>query len=349
MNAAPAQRESIFSSAIRVFCKMFFGLFGIFIAIFAFSFIYSSFSPSPLLESKTTLSLLPDAEGKRELLPMTSPVILQINIHGVIGDPQKIDSEIMQHVLLDSRSGLLADNRVKGILLHFNTPGGTVVDSDDIYRMLNEYKERYKIPIYGYVDGLCASGGMYIASAADKMFAGPASIIGSVGVVIGPFFNIYDFMGKVGLQARTITAGIDKDEFNPTRPWREGEGTSIKVITDFMYRRFVDVVAAARPQMDKQKLMQDYGAHVFDCVTAEKLGYIDHAMTSRDAALKELLVAANIGPGHSYQVVSLTPKNPWISEIVSGKSPLFSGKIEHTFETLPLRVREQPCYLYRYE
>jgi protease IV len=234
-------------------------------------------------------------------------------------------------------------------LLHFNTPGGTVVDSDDIYRMLNEYKERYKVPIYGYVDGLCASGGMYIASSTDKMFAGPASIIGSVGVVIGPFFNIYDLMGKIGLQARTITSGIDKDEFNPTRPWREGEGTSIKTITDFMYRRFVDVVTKARPQMDKTKLVQEYGAHVFDCVTAEQLGYIDYAMSSRDAALKELVIAANIESGQSYQVVSLTPKNAWLSGLVSGKSPLFSGKIEHTFDSLPSSLREQPCYLYRYE
>ncbi len=349
MDVAPPQRESIFSSATRVFFKMFFGLLGLFIAMLVFAFIYSSFSPSPLLENKTTLSLVPDAEGKRELLPMTDPVILQINIHGIIGDPQKVNAELMQNVLLDSRSGFLANNRVKGILLHFNTPGGTVVDSDDIYRMLNEYKEQYKIPIYGYVDGLCASGGMYIASSADKMFAGPASIIGSVGVVIGPFFNIYDFMGKVGLKARTITAGIDKDEFNPTKLWKEGEGTSIQTITEFMYRRFVDVVTTARPQLDKTKLIQEYGAHVFDCVTAEKLGYVDHAMTSRDMALKELLIAANIESGHHYQVVSLTPKNPWLSEIVSGKSPLFSGKIEHTFDSIPRHIREQPCYLYRYE
>ncbi len=346
MEPLPSQRESIVSTAIKAFCKMFFGLLGVLIAVFIFSFLYSSFSSSPLLESKTTLSILPDAEGKRELLPVSTPAILQINIHGVIGDPQKIDAELMRNVLMDSRSGLLAGDRVKGILLHFNTPGGTVVDSDDIYRMINEYKERYKIPVYGYVDGLCASGGMYIASTTDKMFAGPASIIGSVGVVIGPFFNIYDLMGKIGLQARTITAGLDKDTLNPTRPWKEGEDASIKAITDFMYHRFVDVVTTARPQMDKAKLIQEYGAHVFDCVTAAKLGYVDEAMSSRDTALKALAAAANIS---NYQVVSLTPKNPWLSELVSGKSPLFSGKIEHTFDSVPENIRTQPCYLYRYE
>lgn len=342
-------RESIFSTAIRTFCKMFFGLLGLCIAFVVFSFVYSTFSPSPLIEQKTTLTILPDANGNREVLPVSTPAILQIPIHGVIGDPQKLDAELMSHILLDSRTGMLSNNRVKGILLHFNTPGGTVVDSDDIYRMLNEYKAKYKVPVIGYVDGLCASGGMYIASSASKIFAGPASVIGSVGVVLGPFFNVYDFMGKVGVQALTITQGIDKDMLNPTRPWKEGEDASIRTVTAFMYQRFVNVVAAARPNLDRSKLISEYGAQVFDCVTAEKLGYIDQAMSSRDEALLALIKEANIDTEKSYQVVSLTPKNPWLSELMSGKSPIFSGKIEHTIDALPAKVREQPCYLYRYD
>ncbi len=346
---APLPRESILSSSWRIFCKMFFGLFGILLAFFIFSFIYASFSPSPLIEEKTTLSILPDTNGKQELLPLSSPAILQINIHGVIGDPKTLDANLMQHILLDSQTGMLSGNRVKGILLCFNTPGGTVVDSDSIYRQLGDYKARYKVPIYGYVEGLCASGGMFIASSSDKMFSGPSGIIGSVGVVIGPFFNVYDLMGKVGLQAKTITAGLDKDLLNPTRPWKEGESASIQAVTDFMYEHFVDVVTSARPQMDRSKLINQYGANVFDCVKAENLGYIDVSMSSRDDALKALTVAANIEEGTPYQVVSLTPKNPWLSELVSGKSPLFTGKIEHSFDAVQARIQTQPCYLYSYE
>src|SRR5690606_22323692 len=115
---------------------------------------------------------------------------LQINVHGVIGDAKSgIDTKMAQNILLDSRTGDFKNERGKGILLHMNTPGGTVVDSDNIYRMLKTYKERYKVPVFAFVDGLCASGGMYISCAADKVYAGPASIIGSVGVIIGPFFN----------------------------------------------------------------------------------------------------------------------------------------------------------------
>src|SRR5579872_4778385 len=159
-------RESIFISSLRSFCKTFFGFLGILIALFLFSILYGSFSSSPLVEEKTTLQLLTDANGKRDLSASSAPAILEIPIHGFIGDPQHVHSESFNDILTDSRTGLLSHDRVKGILLNFNTPGGTVLDSDNIYRMLKAYKEKYHVPIFAYVDGLCASGGMYIASAA---------------------------------------------------------------------------------------------------------------------------------------------------------------------------------------
>jgi signal peptide peptidase SppA len=339
-------RESIFVSAVRSFCKLFFGAIGLLVALLVFSILYSTVSPSSLIEEKTTLHLLPDANDKRELVSTSSPVILQIPIHGIIGDPQNVHAESINDILIDSRTGDLSHERVKGILLHFNTPGGTVVDSDDIYSALKEYKDRYKVPIFAYVDGLCASGGMYIASAADQIFAGPSAIVGSVGVVIGPFFNFYDLMGKIGVQARTLTQGIDKDMMNPTRPWKEGEDTVFNTIAAFSYRRFVDIVTEARPRLNKTKLVQEYGAKIFDCVEAQQLGYIDHAMSSRNQALLALLKEAKIDPDKPYQVVSLAPKADWLSSIVSGKSPLISGKIEHALLGQP-SIRTQPCYLYQ--
>ena len=145
MQIAP---ESIFVSSLRTFCRIFFGVIAALIAFFLFSMIYSAFAGSPLLEEKTDLEILPDATGTRELVSVSAPAILQIPIHGVIGDPQKLDAAIIENVLLDSRVGLLSHNRVKGILLHLDTPGGTVVDSDAIYRMLKEYKEKYNHPIF---------------------------------------------------------------------------------------------------------------------------------------------------------------------------------------------------------
>lgn len=344
MQIAP---ESIFVSSLRTFCRMFFGITAALIAIALFSMIYSSIASPPLIDTHTQLEILPDAKGTRELVGVNAPAILQIPIHGVIGDPQALDAVIIENILLDSRIGLLDHDRVKGILLHFNTPGGTVVDSDSIYQMLKMYKEKFSVPIFAYVEGMCASGGMYVACAADQIFAGPASVIGSVGVIIGPFFNIYDFMGKVGLQARTLTQGLDKDMMNPTRPWKEGEDNSLKAVTAFMYNHFVSVVTNARPDIDRDLLINQYGAQVFDCVTAQRFGYIDTPMSSRNEALLALLKKANIDPEQPYQVVALTPKHSWVADLVSGKSPLLSGKIEHALNVGQPPIKEQISYLYQ--
>lgn len=341
------QRESIFVSALRSFTRFFFAIFGIFFALLICSLIYLGLSPSPLLEEMTELQILPDAEGNRELVSASAPVILEIPIHGVIGDPQHLNTESFASILLDSRTGLLRKDRVKAILLSFNTPGGTVVDADNIYRMLQQYKEKHKVPIYGFVDGLCASGGMYIASAAQQLYAGPASTIGSVGVLLGPFFNISDTLGKLGMQARTLTEGLDKDMMNPTRPWKAGEEASLQTLMAFFYNQFVEIVTTARPRLDRNKLVQEYGAKIFNCVEAERLGYVDFAMISRKEALLGLMKAAQIDSKKPYQVVSLAPKTDWISQLVKGSSSLLSGKVEHKIDFGQSPIHDQLSYLYQ--
>ncbi|MEN9655013.1 MAG: putative signal peptide peptidase sppA [Chlamydiota bacterium] len=339
-------RESIFVSGLRAFCRFFFAVWGVMIALFLCMFVYSAMAPSSLIPEKTLMHILPDADGKRDIVALTAPAILQIPIHGVIGGPQKLDGELIENILLDSRDHLLSRDRVKGILLHINTPGGTVVDTDDIYRLLLAYKARYEVPVYGYVDGLCASGGMYIASAADRLYASSSSIIGSVGVVIGPFFNVSDLLQKVGIQARTLTQGIDKDMMNPTRPWKPGEDASLIACTSFMYQQFVDIVAQGRPRVDRQKLVNEYGAQIFDCKKAEEIGYIDQAMATRNDALKGLLEAAGVDPTKPYQVVELEMRKDVFSDLIAGKSPLVSGKIEHSLD-IGLPLINAPCaYLY---
>jgi protease IV len=151
--------ESVFVSAIRSFCKTFAGFVGIILALLVGALLYSIFSSPYQPQEKTTFTVLPDLQRELSLKPFNSPVVLQINIQGVIGEPL-LDTKTIDAILLDSQRGMLANHRVKAILLNLNTPGGTVFDSDNIYRMLKAYKERYNIPIYGYVNGMCASGGV---------------------------------------------------------------------------------------------------------------------------------------------------------------------------------------------
>ena len=344
------QNESIFVSALRGFCRSLFILLGIFIAIFIASFAIIAFQSPYEAEEKTTLTLLPDLNGKRALTPLNSPAILQINFKGMIGEPEHLDTDAIQSVLLDSREGLLQHDRVKAVLLYLDTPGGTVVDSDNIYRLLLNYKKKYKVPVFGYVNGLCASGGMYVSSAADRMYCSPTGIVGSVGVIFGPFINVSDAISRIGVQARTLTEGLDKDMMSPLRPWKPDEDEVLKKVMSHFYQQFVDIVTAARPRLSRTKLVDEYGAKIFDGPTAEQLGYVDAANSNYETALADLMKEAGIDPAKPYQVVELQPKRNIWADLTRGRSSLLHGKIEHKLQIGSddaSFIKDRFAYLYR--
>jgi signal peptide peptidase SppA len=313
------KRESIFSGSLRAFWKstgvVLGATLGLVIVLIAFAVILG---PN-YLPPKSTPIIMPDAKGQRSLLSLNTPAVLYLNIQGVIGLGD-MTSEKVTNLLLDSREDFLKDGRVKAILLNINSPGGTVIDADGIYRALMDYKAKYKVPIYAYVDGLCASGGIYIACAADQIYATPSSIIGSVGTRFGPLFNVSELMAKYGVGAVTLTQGKDKDEYNPYRPWTPDEGASLKPIIATLYARFVSIVTNARPKLTTEALTNDYGARVFVAQEAAKLGYIDEPNSDYNQTLNDLVKAAGLNPEESYQVVQLTPSHNFLEDFTSSVS-----------------------------
>jgi len=339
-------RESIFVGAFRSFCTSFAAILGALIGLVLIGVAFMVVAGPNYLPPKAEPLIMPDAYGNRFLLPGNTPAVLRIDFHGVIGMGD-FTGEKIHNILLDSREDLLKGNRVKAIFLHMNTPGGTVTDADAIYRHLLDYKAKYNVPIYAFVDGLCASGGMYIVSAADKIFATPSSIIGSVGVIMGPNFNFADAMTKIGVASLTLTEGKDKDALNPFRPWKPGEDASLRVITASLYERFVEIVAKARPRLDRTKLVNDYGAHVFVAEEAQKLGYIDVADSDYSHAMAALASQAGIGENDHYQVVQLLPPHPLLPGFA--QSLFTTGKIKHTLDlpdSMNPDLSGKPLYLY---
>ncbi len=194
--------NSIFYASIKSFFVTLFAVFGFGFGLIPLILLLSSLSNlEEDLQVKTsyTPTIVANANDSRKVLSNDSPVIFKLDIDGVIGTESLNTKSIVQQ-LIESREGQLKDGRVKGILLHINSPGGTVTDSNGIYTALKEYKKRYNVPVYAYVDGMCASGGMYIACAADKIYATDVSVIGSVGVMMTPFFNVTQLMEKIGVR-----------------------------------------------------------------------------------------------------------------------------------------------------
>jgi len=309
-------KESIFITAVRTFFNTLLGTLGVFIAFIPSFILFSIFTPSEHKEGvKNKIEILPDLNGNTKMLSLNSPVILQLEIHGVIGK-SPLTSNDMMYQLIESRKGLLKNNRVKAIFLHINSPGGAATDSDDIYRNLIAYKEKYNVPIFAFVDGMCASGGFYIACASEKIFATPMSMIGSVGSRLGPFFNVSKFLDNYGVDSSTITAGKDKDMMNPFRPWKKDEDESLENLNKYIYNRFVTIVSESR-NIDKNKIINDFGAKVFDNEKAKEIGYIDTPNSSYDEALEALLDKANIDKTKTYQVITLYPKKNWFYPFAS--------------------------------
>lgn len=322
--------ESIFMNSLRAFFVAFFGILGALIALAAIIILIGIGISSSPKEDKFSakVKILPDAQGHRKHLGSHSPVILQISLDGEIGtDPLTADK--IQTILLESQEDEFQKERVKGILLVLNSPGGTVNDSDIIYRYLKEYKARYHVPIFAFVDGLCASGGYYIACAADKIFASDVSLIGSIGVVSWPpFINVSDAMEKIGVSALTVLAGKGKDDMNPFRPWKPDEQKNYQHLIDYYYKRFVSLVQEDRPKVDADKLVQEFGAKVFPAPQAEENGLIDTSGSTRSLALTALAKEANIEG--EYQVVTFETKSWWKRMFKEeAQSPLFTGKIRH--------------------
>lgn len=342
-------RESIFVSAFRALFTAFGVIIGIILAIFVAVLGIGLISNNVSIPDKSTLTVSADTNGERKLLPSTAPVILRIDVHGIIGQGNG-SSKYFSDMLLDSQAGVLEKHRVKGILLHMNTPGGYATDSADIYRMILDYKKKYNVPVYTYVDGLCASGGMYIAAASDKIFATEDSVIGSVGIRMGPTFNVVQAMDKLGIQALTLTEGKDKDMLNPFRPWKEDESATLQKILVAEYEQFVNVVAAARPKLTRDKLVSEFGAHVFVAKQAEELGYIDRSGSDYNSALKELTAAAGIKDDEKYQVLLIEPYQSALKSLAQSRETLLTGKIKHVFPLGPYMTTEMSgklLYLYQ--
>lgn len=326
----------ILKSSLRSFLISFCAVLGIGAAsialIFVLVLLISSLESELEVKSHYNYTVLPNGDNIRKVISKKAPVILSIDVDGMIG-LDNLDTKTVREMLIESREGLFKDNRVKAVLVHINSPGGTVIDADGIYRALKNYKEKHKVPVFAYVDGLCASGGMYVASAADRIYASDASIVGSVGVLMPPFFNVVGLMDKIGVETKTLFAGKGKEDLNPFRPWKSNEGESIKAVIDSYYSQFVDIVTSNRPSLNRTRLINDYGANIFPAAKAVEYGYIDGSGYSLNETIK--LLAKNIGIEDEYYQVIKMERKISLSDLIDKRNPLITGKFTHTLEAVP--------------
>lgn len=191
---------------------------------------------------------------------------------------------------LDRAAG---DRKVKAIVLRINTPGGGVTASDLMYMELRRFRQTTGKPIIASMLTLATSGGYYIACAADKIYALPTTVTGSIGVImVAPDFA--GTMAKLGIRANVIKSGEMKDAGSPFREMNEKDRAVFQSMIDQMYARFLNVVAESRKDLPEEKLRELADGRVYFAPQAKKLGLIDEIGTLRQA-LGAAREAAGIG------------------------------------------------------
>ena len=167
------------------------------------------------------------------------------------------------------------DDDVEALLVELNTPGGEVLPSDDIRRAAAAFDG----PTVAYATDLCASGGYWIASGCDELWAREASLVGSIGVV-GSRPNAADLADKLGISYEQFTAGEYKDAGVPLREIEDHEREYLQGIIDGYYEQFVDTVSEGR-DMDPEAV-RETEARVYLGTDALDIGLVDELGTEDD-------------------------------------------------------------------
>jgi len=165
-----------------------------------------------------------------------------VDLSGVIGIEGGITADQANRSI---RKAFQARN-AEGVVLRINSPGGSPVQSDEINAEITRQRGLYPgKPVHVVVSDICASGGYYIAAAADKIYVNPSSLVGSIGVRMDSF-GFVEAMDKLGVERRSLTAGENKsilDPFLPTQPEQQAHAQEMLAV---VHQEFIDVVKEGR-------------------------------------------------------------------------------------------------------
>ena len=165
-----------------------------------------------------------------------------INLRGTIEAGGDASAEKINGALQSA----FEDKGTAGVIMRINSPGGSPVQSGIVYDEIRRLRGKYPdIPLYVVVEDVCASGGYYIASAADKIFVDKASIVGSIGVLMDGF-GFTGAMDKFGVERRLLTAGVNKGFLDPFSPQDEKQIEHAQSLLGEIHKQFIDVVRKGR-------------------------------------------------------------------------------------------------------
>lgn len=186
--------------------------------------------------------------GDTEKAVGVGPHTALVQLEGAIGPGGEASAE----KIVAGLAAAFDDKNTKGVILRINSPGGSPVQSgiinDEIVRLRGKHPG---IPLYVVVEDICASGGYYVAAAADRIFVDKASIVGSIGVRMDGF-GFTELMKKVGVERRLLTAGENKGFLDPFIPEEPRQVEHARAMLAEIHQQFIDVVRKGRGKRLKE-------------------------------------------------------------------------------------------------
>jgi protease-4 len=216
--------------------------------------------------------------GKRDATFRFGEQVGVIEITGVITDPKETLAQLKE---------FRNNKNVKAIVLRINSPGGGVGPSQEIYQEVRKTSRVKKI--VASMGAIAASGGYYVASAADHIMASPGSITGSIGVIM-EFANFQELFKKIGVSAFVLKSGEYKDIGFPLRKMTPQEKALLQAFIDNVHQQFVAAVAQGR-KISKEKIQAIADGRILSGEQAKVLGLLDSLGNFEDA----IAMAANLG------------------------------------------------------
>ena len=197
-------------------------------------------------------------------LPFGGDRVAVITVEGVIADAREVTEQLHRYRDLPS---------VKAVVLRVNSPGGAVAPSQEIYQEILTFRRETKKLVVASLGSVAASGGYYIAAAADRIVANPGSLTGSIGVIL-QIPNLGGLLQKVGIKATVIKSGENKDLASMTRDLTDSERRILQEVLDDVHGQFIDAVAAGR-HMDRTRVEPLADGRIFSGRQALGLGLVD--------------------------------------------------------------------------
>jgi len=221
-----------------------------------------------------------EGEGKAKILLMDISGVLADETGSVVLGSPPPRVPIVARVREELQKAT-EDENVKALIVRINSPGGTITASDLIYREIDVFKTRQKIPVVAIMMDVAASGGYYAALAGDTIMALPTTVTGSIGVVMLTV-NAQGLMEKIGVAPLAIKSGAMKDAGSPFRPLTEQERTVFQSVIDQMYGRFVSLIVRSR-KMSEEKVRAAADGRIYTAEQAKALGLLDEIGYMEDA------------------------------------------------------------------